>query len=130
MEIRKYDSCHRYGCLGSIYIIVIYKYIESWPPILSVYFESVTWDELTVGFENPPGGFDYANRSVLSYHFYIPPQVILLRYHFAPCTLHYFLSYNVVYRLQLISHLLRGKRILRGCIVQVYTCIELYSHLI
>lgn len=44
--------------------------------MISVYFESVTWDELTVGFEQPPGGFDYANRSVLSYHFYIPPQVI------------------------------------------------------
>ncbi|CAI8015649.1 Endoglycoceramidase [Geodia barretti] len=50
-EIRKYDECH------------------------SVYFESVTWDELTVGFKQPPGGFAYANRSVLSYHFYTPPQI-------------------------------------------------------
>lgn len=41
----------------------------------SVYFESVTWDELVVGFQQPPGGPTYANRSVLSYHFYIPPQV-------------------------------------------------------
>jgi endoglycosylceramidase len=50
-EIRKYDECH------------------------SVYFESVTWDELTVGFAEPPGGFEYSNRSVLSYHFYTPPQI-------------------------------------------------------
>ena len=44
----------------------------------SVYFESVTWDELVVGFQQPPGGPTYANRSVLSYHFYIPPQVLLV----------------------------------------------------
>ncbi|KAL5463688.1 hypothetical protein EMCRGX_G032612 [Ephydatia muelleri] len=41
----------------------------------NVFFESVTWDELNVGFEQVPGGPDYANRSVLSYHFYIPPCV-------------------------------------------------------
>ena len=41
----------------------------------SIYFESVTWDEITSGFEHVPGGDDYRNRSVLSYHFYRPPNV-------------------------------------------------------
>ena len=41
----------------------------------SVYFESVTWADLSVGFETVPGGETYRNRSVLSYHFYEPPQV-------------------------------------------------------
>jgi len=41
----------------------------------SVYFESVTWDDLSDGFETVPGGETYRNRSVLSYHFYEPPQV-------------------------------------------------------
>ena len=44
----------------------------------SLFFESVTWDETTVGFEHVPGGLDYANRSVLSWHFYSPPLVSLL----------------------------------------------------
>lgn len=41
----------------------------------SVFFESVTWDEWTVGFEAVPGGKGNEHRSVLSYHFYIPPDV-------------------------------------------------------
>ena len=41
----------------------------------SVYFEGVTWDDLSDGFEVVPGGTAYRNRSVLSYHFYEPPQV-------------------------------------------------------
>ena len=41
-----------------------------------MYFESVTWADLSVGFETVPGGEAYRNRSVLSYHFYEPPQVI------------------------------------------------------
>ena len=41
----------------------------------SIYFESVTWDDLTNGFEHVPGGNTYRNRSVLSYHFYKPPNV-------------------------------------------------------
>ena len=44
--------------------------------LCSFFFESVTWDETGVGFEKVPGGSDYANRSVLSYHFYIPPMVL------------------------------------------------------
>lgn len=42
----------------------------------SVYFEPVTWADLSVGFETVPGGDAYRNRSVLGYHFYEPPQVL------------------------------------------------------
>lgn len=35
----------------------------------------MTWDDLTNGFEHVPGGNAYRNRSVLSYHFYRPPNV-------------------------------------------------------
>ena len=41
----------------------------------SVLFESVTWDVLTVGFDRVPGGATFSDRSVLSYHLYVPPQV-------------------------------------------------------
>ena len=44
----------------------------------SVYFEAVTWADLSNGFETVPGGEAYKNRSVLSYHFYEPPQVLIL----------------------------------------------------
>ena len=37
-----------------------------------VFFAGVTWADLGVGFTAPPGGD--ANRSVVSYHFYTPPQ--------------------------------------------------------
>lgn len=39
------------------------------------FFESVTWDETGIGFESVPGGSAYANRSVISWHFYIPPMI-------------------------------------------------------
>ena len=39
-----------------------------------IFFEPVTWDDFGVGFEAVPGGSDYQNRSVLSYHYYIPPD--------------------------------------------------------
>jgi len=35
-----------------------------------VFFEPVTWDDYGVGFEEVPGGPEYKNRSVLSYHYY------------------------------------------------------------
>lgn len=44
-------------------------------PCHNVFFESVTWDEWTVGFEAVPGGKGNEHRSVLSYHFYIPPDI-------------------------------------------------------
>jgi len=35
-----------------------------------VFFQSVTWDDMIpVGFSHPPGGEQYGNRSVLSYHY-------------------------------------------------------------
>ena len=43
--------------------------------LYSFFFESITWDEGEVGFEQVPGGEDYTNRSVLAWHFYIPPLV-------------------------------------------------------
>ena len=39
-----------------------------------IFFEPVTWDDFGVGFKKVPGGDAYQNRSVLSYHFYIPPD--------------------------------------------------------
>jgi endoglycosylceramidase len=41
----------------------------------AVFFEGVTWDDLGVGFAAVPGGAGWANRSVLSYHYYAPPDV-------------------------------------------------------
>ena len=43
-----------------------------------IFFEGVTWDDFGVGFESVPGGDLYRNRSVLSYHFYIPPSLELI----------------------------------------------------
>jgi len=40
-----------------------------------IFFEPVTWDDFYVGFEHVPGGNDYRNRSVLSYHYYTPPDI-------------------------------------------------------
>ena len=37
-----------------------------------IFFEGVTWDDFGVGFVSVPGGEMYRNRSVLSYHFYLP----------------------------------------------------------
>ena len=39
-----------------------------------IFFEGVTWDFFSVGFDNVPGGVNYRNRSVLSYHYYEPPD--------------------------------------------------------
>ncbi|KAJ3313068.1 hypothetical protein HDU76_002727 [Blyttiomyces sp. JEL0837] len=37
-----------------------------------IFFESVTWDNFAVGFRHPPGGNQYANKTVLSFHHYNP----------------------------------------------------------
>ncbi|TPX47622.1 hypothetical protein SeMB42_g00399 [Synchytrium endobioticum] len=37
-----------------------------------IFFESVTWDNLVVGFSDTPGGQQYKNRTALSYHHYYP----------------------------------------------------------
>lgn len=48
-----------------------------------IVFPIVTWSDLkghtedlgfTDGFEHPPGGEEYANKTVLAYHYYPPPQ--------------------------------------------------------
>jgi len=39
-----------------------------------IFFEGVTWDFFSVGFDKVPGGEAYRNRSVLSYHYYEPPD--------------------------------------------------------
>ncbi|KAL4454599.1 hypothetical protein ABPG74_021804 [Tetrahymena malaccensis] len=50
-EIRKYDEDHL------------------------IFFEPVTWDNMiSVGFTQPPGGEKYAEKSVLAYHYYNPPD--------------------------------------------------------
>lgn len=41
-----------------------------------IFFESTTWDDfIPIGFEHAPGGDAYANRSVISFHFYNPPNL-------------------------------------------------------
>ena len=40
----------------------------------NIFFEGVTWDFFAVGFSQVPGGEIYQNRSVLSYHYYEPPD--------------------------------------------------------
>jgi endoglycosylceramidase len=39
-----------------------------------LFFAGIIWDNYGAGFTAPPGGWDYANRSVLTYHYYNPPQ--------------------------------------------------------
>lgn len=57
----------------------------------SVFFESVTWDEWTVGFHTVPSGSGNEHRSILSYHFYSPPDVSLLFVNIRQGVLQYFL---------------------------------------
>lgn len=52
--------------------------------VYSFFFESITWDEGEVGFEKVPGGEQYNNRSVLAWHFYIPPLVRYMLYMYGP----------------------------------------------
>jgi len=40
-----------------------------------VFFAGVTWDDAGPGFTAPPGGEEYADRSVLAFHYYEPPQM-------------------------------------------------------
>lgn len=35
-----------------------------------IFYEPITWDVTPTGFTSVPGGNDYVNRSVLSWHFY------------------------------------------------------------
>ena len=52
----------------------ISREIWSQDPDHMVFFESVTWDLVQSGMSHVPGYADNANKTVLSYHYYIPPQ--------------------------------------------------------
>jgi len=39
-----------------------------------LFFAGVTWDDVGPGFTAAPGGKEYADRSVLAFHYYPPPQ--------------------------------------------------------
>ncbi|KJE93438.1 endoglycoceramidase [Capsaspora owczarzaki ATCC 30864] len=50
--------------------------IREQDPNAIIWFESVTWDDFVpMGFEHPPGGFQYSNQSVISLHYYFGPNV-------------------------------------------------------
>jgi endoglycosylceramidase len=54
---------------------VVVRHIRAVDDATLVFFDGVTWDsDHPVGFTAAPGGAQEANRSVLSYHYYIPPQ--------------------------------------------------------
>ena len=53
---------------------VVQKAIRSVDDKHIIFFEGVTWDFFEVGFTKVPGGEKYQNRSVLSYHYYEPPD--------------------------------------------------------
>lgn len=40
-----------------------------------IFFAGVTWGNVGPGFTAPPGGMEFANRSVLAFHYYSPPQM-------------------------------------------------------
>lgn len=50
------------------------KYIRAEDDQHIIFFEGTTWDFFSVGFDKVPGGENYRNRSVLSYHYYEPPD--------------------------------------------------------
>jgi len=60
--------------LGPVYE-VLSKAIRQHDDEHCIFFEGVTWDDFGVGFNSVPGGDEYRNRSVLSYHYYIPPSI-------------------------------------------------------
>ena len=47
-----------------------------------ILFEPVTWADLGTGFKQVPGGELYQNRSVLSYHYYVPPNAPFVKEQF------------------------------------------------
>ena len=44
-------------------------------PSATIFFESVPWDDIVCGFDHVPGGDTFADHSVLSYHYYRPPNL-------------------------------------------------------
>ena len=53
---------------------VLHKAIREVDQSHNVFFEGTTWDFFAAGFTQVPGGELYQNRSVLSYHYYEPPD--------------------------------------------------------
>jgi hypothetical protein len=59
---------------------IVSPYVRNTDPDRLVFFESVTWadifenGEFGIGFEHVPGGAQYANTSVLSFHYYSAPD--------------------------------------------------------
>jgi len=49
-------------------------------PDTLIFFEPVTWSDLGSGFKTVPGGDRFQNKSVLSYHFYVPPNTLINDY--------------------------------------------------
>lgn len=52
----------------------VQKAIRKYDQLHNIFFEGVTWDFFAAGFKQVPGGAEYQNRSVLSYHYYEPPD--------------------------------------------------------
>ncbi|GMI32093.1 hypothetical protein TrCOL_g9172 [Triparma columacea] len=40
-----------------------------------IFFDAVTWSDLGSGFTEAPGGEEFANKTVLGFHYYAPPQL-------------------------------------------------------
>ena len=53
---------------------VLQKAIRKYDQSHNIFFEGVTWDFFAAGFKEVPGGAEFQNRSVLSYHYYEPPD--------------------------------------------------------
>ena len=53
---------------------VLQKAIRKYDQRHNIFFEGVTWDYFAAGFKEVPGGVANQNRSVLSYHYYEPPD--------------------------------------------------------
>ena len=53
---------------------VLHKAIRDVDQSHSLFFEGTTWNFFGAGFKQVPGGGLYRNRSVLSYHYYEPPD--------------------------------------------------------
>ena len=43
-------------------------------PQVLLFIAGITWGDRGSGFTAAPGGAAYANRTVVTYHYYIPPQ--------------------------------------------------------
>lgn len=57
--------------------------IRAVDPAHCIAFESVTWADLGTGFEAVPGGAAHRNGSILSFHYYFPPNLPTPREQFA-----------------------------------------------